>query len=163
MGRCDPEAVAAGYVGALCLPRGMSHSVLHTQPDRIHRPDTTVMEQTTVDELAAIQALWPAFERLVGLRGRKMYARVDEHLNTYTVCTPVKDDDSPEALGLQVGTLPGGWYLRGRLVGDPPEVYDRIAEGMAELAATMPTDPTRPLVEFYRRHDQVDLWLPIRR
>jgi hypothetical protein len=32
---------------------------------------------------------------------------------------------------------------------------------MAELEAMVVADPTRPLVEFYRRRDEIDLWLPI--
>jgi hypothetical protein len=90
-----------------------------------------------------------------------MFALIDTGANSYTVCTPVKDGDDPDRLGLQVGTLPGGWYLRGRIVGEPPEVYEHIGDGMTELEAMMPADPTRPLVEFYRRRDQIDLWLPI--
>lgn len=120
------------------------------------------MQRTTVDELPSIQQLWPPFERLVGLRGRKTYARIDEHQNTYTVCTPVKENDDPDHLGLQLGTLAGGWYLRGHLVGDPPGLYGLIADGMAELQAMAPADGLRPLVEFYRRHNRIELWLPIR-
>jgi hypothetical protein len=140
----------------------MTSSVFVAPPDRIQRLDITVMQQATVDELTHIQQLWPSFEQVVGLRGRKMYAQIDERRNTYTVCTPVKDHDRPDRLGLQLGTLAGGWYLRGRLVGDPAQIYVQIADGMAELRATLPADDARPLVEFYRRHDQIELWLPIR-
>jgi len=119
------------------------------------------MQLTTVDDLEHIRAIWPPFEQTVGLRGRKMYAMIDTNLNTYTVCTPVRDDDRPELLGLQPGTLPGGWYLRARLIGDPPAIYDKIAEGMAELEAGAPRDASRPLVEYYRRRDQVDLCVPV--
>jgi hypothetical protein len=140
----------------------MDPTVFAAPPDRIHREgDVTVMQQSTVDDLAHIQQVWPLFEHLVGLRGRKMFALIDTAAHSYTVCTPVKDDDDPDRLGLQVGTLPGGWYLRGRIVGEPPQVYEHIADGMAELEAMMPADPTRPLVEFYRRRDEIDLWLPI--
>ncbi|NGO13816.1 GyrI-like domain-containing protein [Streptomyces sp. HC44] len=120
------------------------------------------MQQATVDELTRIQQLWPSFEELVGLRGRKMYAQVDERRNTYTVCTPVKEDDRPDGLGLELGTLAGGSYLRGRLVGDPAQTYGQIAAGMAELKGMLRADDDRPLVEFYRRHDQIELWVPIR-
>jgi hypothetical protein len=141
----------------------MGSSVFVSLPDRMHRDgDVTVMQQTTVDDLAHIQQVWPPFEQLVGLRGRKMFALIDADANSYTVCTPVKDGDDPASLGLQVGPLRGGWYLRGRLVGEPPAVYEHIADGMGELEAMMVTDPTRPLVEFYRRHDEIDLWLPIK-
>jgi hypothetical protein len=119
------------------------------------------MLRSTVDDLIHIQAIWPSFEQLVGVRGRKMYALVDERIGTYSVCTPLRDNDQPDDLGLELGTLPGGWYLRGRLVGEPPGLYRHIADGMQELKAAMPADDTRPLVEFYRRHNEIDLWLPI--
>jgi hypothetical protein len=139
----------------------MTDSVLSTKPDRIQRVDVTVMQQTTVDDLAHIQAAWPSFERLVGMRGRKMYAYVYERANTYTVCTPIRDDDPVDHYGLQRGTLPGGWYLRGCIVGEPPEVYERIMPGMQELKTSTVVDDARPLVEYYRRHDQIELWVPL--
>lgn len=138
----------------------MTTSVLTTPPTRIRRPDVAVVEQTAADELPAIQALWPAFERVVGLRGRKMFARVDERAGTYTVCTPVQPGD--EELGLTTGVLPGGWYLRGHLIGNPDAVYGRIAGGMAELRQAASVDEGRPLVEFYRRHGHIELWVPMR-
>jgi hypothetical protein len=139
----------------------MSGSVLVRPPDRVERPDVTVMERTTLDDLAHIQDLWASFEELVGRHGRRMYARVDTDAGTYTTCTPVRDGDDAAALGLTVGTLRGGRYLRGRLVGEPPGVYALIAPGMDELLAFAPRDPTRPLVEFYRRRDEIDLWVPV--
>ena len=139
----------------------MDSSVLVRPPDRIERADVTVMERSTLDDLAHIQELWAWFEELVGLHGRKMYARVDTDAGTYTTCTPVRDGDDAVAVGLSVGTLPGGRYLRGRLVGEPPGVYALIAPGMDELLAVAPRDPTRPLVEFYRRRDEIDLWVPV--
>ena len=139
----------------------MTTSVLHAPPKRIHRPDVTVMEQATADELPEIQKLWPSFERLVGLRGRKMYGRADVKANTYTVCTPIKDDDRPDELGLRTGVLPGGWYLRGDLVGEPPGIFEKIGPGMAELEGAGPVDHGRPLVEFYRRNDIIELWVPV--
>ncbi|MGO1051448.1 GyrI-like domain-containing protein [Crossiella sp. CA198] len=140
----------------------MATSVLHAPPTRVHREDLAVLEQTAADELPAIQQLWPAFERLVGLRGRKMYTRIDERAGTYTVCTPVKPEDRPDQLGLRTGILAGGWYLRGSLVGEPDRTYPHIGDGMAELKAGRPVDESRPLVEFYRRHGHIELWLPIR-
>jgi hypothetical protein len=90
-----------------------------------------------------------------------MYAYADLRLNTYTVCTPVREDDDPESFGLETATLAGGTYLRGRLVGEPSVIYAFIGPGMHELQAMGNLDTDRPLVEFYRRHDQVELWVPI--
>jgi hypothetical protein len=131
-----------------------------TLPDRIVRQDVEVMECSTVDDLPYIQEIWPLFERLVGLRGRKMYARAYGRLSTHTVCTPIKPDDDPEILGLAKGTLPGGAYLRGRLTGEPSWIYPRIGLAVRELESHVEVDPDRPVVEFYRRHDQVELWIP---
>jgi hypothetical protein len=32
---------------------------------------------------------------------------------------------------------------------------------MTELKSIAPLDETRPLIEFYRRHDQIDLLVPV--
>lgn len=91
-----------------------------------------------------------------------MYARAVERSTTYTVCTPIKDGDDPERYGLHTGVLPGGPYLRGRLEGEPPDVYERISPGMRELRDLVEIDESRPFIEFYRRHDQIELWVPLR-
>jgi hypothetical protein len=95
--------------------------------------------------LPAIQQLWPRFEGLVGLRGRRMYAMVDTRAGTYAACTPVKESDDPARLGLHTGELPGGWYLRARITGDPPGVYERIGaasqKGPSCVTVSILTDP----------------------
>jgi len=133
-----------------------------SEPTRTLQASMTVMLERTRDELPAIQQLWPRFERLVGLRGRRMYAMVDIRAGTYAACTPVRADDNPDSLGLDTAELPGRWYLRARITGDPPGLYERIAPAMQALVAlASPADPDRPLVEYYRRHDQIELWVPV--
>ena len=139
----------------------MASSAFTKPPDRFSRSELIVMQQTVPDELAHIQKLWPTFETRVGLRGRKMYAYVDLLNNTYTACTPVREGDEPATLGLQVGRLPGGSFLRGVLVGDPPQLYERIGEAMTELQNAADADHSRPVVEFYRRHTEIELWMPV--
>ena len=137
-------------------------SVLAGPPDLLHRHDVAVMLSSTQDEPAAIRQLWLWFEDLVGLRGRHMYAAIDQVAGTYTTCTPVRPGDDPDALGLQRGVLAGGPYRRGRLRGEPPEVYAQIGPAMDEVAGAGPVDPARPWVEFYRRRDEIELWVPVR-
>jgi hypothetical protein len=136
-------------------------SLFASRPDLISRPAVVVMQATCQDELAEIQALWPWFEERVGLQGRKMYAAADPLAGTYTTCTPVRAGDDPAALGLAVGDLGGGLFRRGRLRGVPPELYASIGPGFEELEAAGRVDRARPLVEFYKRHDEVELWLPV--
>jgi len=90
-----------------------------------------------------------------------MYAMVDIREGTYAACTPVKENDDPASLGLDIAELPGGWYLRARLVGRPPALYERIGPAMQALRALAEdADASRPLVEHYRRHDEFELRVP---
>jgi hypothetical protein len=49
-------------------------TIFDTRPARTLKAGVAVMLERTRDELAEIQQLWPRFEDLVGLRGRRMYA-----------------------------------------------------------------------------------------
>ncbi len=136
-------------------------SVFTRPPDLIARDTVKVMIATCADELSAIQQLWPRFEELVGLRGRKMYGAADIAAGTYSTCTPLRPEDDPQELGLELGELAGGRFRRGRLVGEPPELYVQIGPGFQELDSAGMVDPRRPLVEFYKRRDEVELWVPV--
>jgi hypothetical protein len=138
-------------------------TLLDAAPSRIQRDDVAVMLRRAKDKIADIQRLWPEFEELVGVRGRRMYAMVDTTLDSYATCTPIRPDDDPVTLGLETGTLPGGAYLRGRLSGPAPAIYQHIGPGMQELVSLIggDLDTTRPLVEFYRRHNRIDLLVPV--
>jgi len=124
----------------------------------IDRDDIEVLEHTVADEVTAMSEAWDWFENLVGLKGRRMFARIDETAGTYTVCTPRKPGD---AFDLNVGVLPGGRYRRTVLEGEPPALYGRIGPAMEELKALGPWDSSRPLIEFYRRHTVIELWVPV--
>jgi len=140
----------------------MAGVIFDSQPARILKADVRVMLERTRDELPAMQQLWPRFERLVGLRGRRMYAMVDIRAGTYAACTPAREGDDPARLGLGSATLPGGWYLRARITGEPPGLYERIGPAMQALEAlAAPADPGRPLIEYYRRQDEIELWVPV--
>ena len=105
--------------------------MLNSRPARALKPGLAVMAERTSDELPAIQELWPRFERLVGLRGRRMYAMITA--GTYTACTPIREEDDPASLGLTRAVLPGGWYLPARITGHPPGLYALFAPAMQAL------------------------------
>jgi len=119
------------------------------------------------DEQSAITAAWTELEHAVGsLRGRKFYgvfydeALLDSHAECHA-CVQVGDDDDPVKLGFETGTIPGGRYARVRLEGEPPAVYGLIAPTFEQLGKRSKRDSRRPDVEFYRRHDVIDLLLPV--
>ena len=59
----------------------------------------------------------------------------------------------PGGLGLPTWAIPGGRYVRARIRGEPPAVYDRIGPAFEELQRAGQRDAERPAVEFYRRFD----------
>ena len=75
----------------------------------------------------------------------------------------VRTEDGPATikLGLESGRLPGGRYLRTRLHGEPPQVYERIGPTFEALVQTTRPDESRPSIEHYRRRDEIDLLLPV--
>ena len=129
--------------------------------DRVERAEIAVMFLRAEDEPERIQRAWERLETLVELRGRKFFGTFDVSTHEYRACVQLRAGDDPAALGLESGALPGGRYLRTRLRGEPPEVYERIAPTFAALAEAARPDATRPSIEFYRRRDEIDLLLPI--
>ena len=127
----------------------------------VERESTQVMFLRTQDEAVAIQRAWERLEAMVGLRGRRFLGAFDASSGEYRVCVQVREGDDPEALGLESGSLPGGRYLRARLRGEPPGVYERIAPTFAALESVARPDTTRPNIELYRRRDEIDLLLPV--
>jgi hypothetical protein len=125
----------------------------------IERDETQVMFKRVADEPDAIRRGMAEVEELVGLRGRKYYGAFDD--GEYRVCVQLHEGDDPQALGLEVGTLPGGRYARLRLTGEPPAVYDLIGPTFERLAERPDRDRSRPGIEFYRRRDVIDLLLPV--
>jgi hypothetical protein len=131
--------------------------------DLLNRDETPVMFRRARDEPDAIRRAWAELEAAVGsLRGRKFFGAFEPATGEYRACAQLRHDDDPDSLGLEIGTLPGGPYLRARLQGEPPEIYERIAPTFDELVARAPCDETRPSIEFYRSRDVIDLLLPVR-
>ena len=132
-------------------------------PVIVERDEISVMFRRTTDDQEAITRTWAEVEAAVGsLRGRKFYEAFDTMTSEYWVCVQLQERDDPVALGLEEGTLPGGRYARERLEGDPPAVYGLIKPTFDRLAEQRSDeDLSRPSIEFYRRHDVIDLLLPV--
>ena len=120
------------------------------------------MFKRVTDDQAGITRGWAELEAAVGsLRGRKFYGAFGAPSGEYRVCVQLRQDDQPDVLGLDVGTLPGGRYLRVTLRGEPPAVYAFIAPTFERLSKRADSDVSRPGIEFYRRRDTIDLLLPV--
>lgn len=80
---------------------------------------------------------------------------------TYSVCAVLRPSDDPSEFGAERGALPGGPYARVRLHGEPPGVYEEIGPTAERLAQRPDHGHTRPTLEYYRRHDLVDVLVPV--
>jgi hypothetical protein len=129
----------------------------------VEREDVRVIFMRASDDTSpTIQRAWATFEVAVGLKGRRFFGAFDNRTQEYRVCTPLKEDDDPDAFGCEVGILPGGTYLRARLHGEPPAVYQQIPSTFQEMTMQTAVDASRPSIEFYRSRNEIDLLLPVR-
>lgn len=126
----------------------------------VEREEIAVQFVRVPDGLEHIRRAWDELEAVVDLRGRRFYGAFDPVANDYRACVEVREGEEPVP-GLESGTLPGGRYLRARLRGEPPALYERIGPTFDELARERKPDETRPSLEWYRRRDEIDALLPI--
>lgn len=102
-----------------------------------------------------------AFEQLeVGLdslRGRKFYGVVEA--GEYRACVAVRPKD-PDA-HFPVYRIPGGRYFCHRLA-DFLSDAGRIGQLVEEMVHRSDFDSSRPVVEFYRGHDQLSIRVPVK-
>ncbi len=126
----------------------------------VEREEIAVQFVRVADGLDEITRAWNELEAVVPLRGRHFYGAFDPLADDYRACVEVRQDGELVA-GLESGTLPGGRYMRARLRGDPPGIYEQIKPTFDALVAQHPPDESRPSLEHYRRHDEIDLLLPI--
>ena len=129
----------------------------------VTREDTLALSRDVPLDIAAIREAWPAFESgFDSLQGRRMMGLVENRAGTYRLCTERLPRDVENPLGLDETTIPGGPYLRLRLIGEPPGVYGQIAAAFDELFEHADHDASRPLIEFYRREGEVDCLVPVK-
>ena len=124
----------------------------------VERDAVPVMFKRVADEEDAIGQGISDVEAVIGsLRDRKCYGAFAD--GEYRVCVQIREGDDPTVLGLEAGELPGGRYARVRLKGS--EVSRLTTPTFERLAQRPDHDPSRPGIEFYRRHDVIELLLPI--
>jgi DNA gyrase inhibitor GyrI len=133
---------------------------------RVEREDTPVMfvgaeGDPQIVSGAAQRAFSDLESRLGTLRGRRFFGVFKPASSEYLACVQTRGGDDADALGLQQTVIPGGAYLRATITGQPPAVYAQIGPAFEELEKQQAPDVTRPLIEFYRRHNEIDLLVPV--
>jgi hypothetical protein len=104
--------------------------------------------------------------KLPTLKGRKFYGafRLLEESEEYFACVERIASDDPTRMGLDVGTLPGGLYVR-RKLNDWERIIasGKLGEHFQELIRTHEFDQSRPEIEYYRSMSELHLLLPVLR
>jgi DNA gyrase inhibitor GyrI len=78
----------------------------------------------------------------------------------YRSCVAITDEKEAETLGLPTAMIPGGKYVREKVV-DYRSRVEVIAETFEAMAKECNADRSRPEVEFYKSQSEIVLLLPI--
>lgn len=98
---------------------------------------------------------------LKDLHGRKFYGVVYSDLY-YWAAVAVKEDDNPENIGLKVGEIPGGEYVKKRIWNWVEHIHE-IKSVFENMAKENKEDTSRPRIEFYQGEEEyMVLWLPVK-
>ncbi|HOA27271.1 hypothetical protein [Tessaracoccus lacteus] len=130
--------------------------------DVIELDDTPALSRDVTLNIATIQAAWPDFESSFdSLQGRRMMGLFYGENEIYRLSSTRLGRDHDNPLGLDETVIPGGSYLRLRLRGTAPSIYENIAPAFDALFEHADHDPGRPHIEYYRREGEVDCLVPV--
>jgi len=115
---------------------------------------TSVGDPSTSDAFARL-------EQIVPLKGNRFFATFDIRTREYRACVALKAGETAARYGLPEGLLPGGTYARARLAGAFAEIVGRIGSTFEEMRREHPRDPARLPIEYYKRHTEIVLFLPV--
>ncbi len=96
--------------------------------------------------------------KLGSLKGRRFYGTFKS--GQYRACVARRPEDNPQALGLNAWVIPGGKYVREKLLNWRSRIPE-IGERFVALARAYLEDPNRPSLEYYRSQSELHLLLPI--
>jgi len=110
------------------------------------------------------EAMHQLESRLPTLKGRKFYGTFRELPDgeEYFACVERIDTDDPERMGLEVGVIAGGLYLRRRLGGWQEIIAaGKLGEQFQDMLRTCNPDRSRTSIEFYRSMAEMHLLEPV--
>lgn len=128
---------------------------------RVERAEIPVMAVEVKDGSSEIGQGWDRLESVLGsLRGRRFIGAFDDS-GVYRCCVQIRDGDDPAHLGLHATAIPGGLYLCATVRGPQPAAYAFLTPAFDELQRSADRDRARPSLEYYRRHDRIDVLMPV--
>jgi hypothetical protein len=102
--------------------------------------------------------------RLPSLRGRHFYGtiRILPEGEEYFACVETAPGDDPASLGLEAGKIPGGLYVRRKILNwESVIAAGKLPEIGKEMVETYRVDRSRPELEFYRSKSELHILIPV--
>lgn len=115
---------------------------------------TSVGDPSTSDAFARL-------EQIVPLKGNRFYATFDITTKEYRACVALRPEETAAQYGLPEGVLAGGSYASAKLAGAFADIVRRIAPTFQQMRQQHSRDPARLPIEFYKRHCEIVLYLPV--
>ena len=112
------------------------------------------------DGLEHIRRAWDELEAVVALRGRHFYGAFDPVADDYRACVEVREGDEL-VTGSSPGRCPAAAISAPGCAASRPLSTSGSGRPSTSWHDTATPDESRPSLEHYRRHDEIDLLLPI--
>lgn len=100
-------------------------------------------------------------EKIVPLQGNKFYGVFYPGTSEYRACAQITDPKLFAKYGLPTMTIEGGKYAYEKIEGPYEEIVVQIPSVFQRLKQSNIVDETRPSIEFYKRHTEFILMLPV--
>jgi hypothetical protein len=100
-------------------------------------------------------------EQVVPLKGNRFYATFDPKTKEYRACVALRNGEGGSRYGLPECVLDGGAYATAKLKGEYGDIVKQIARTFEHLRKEHVRDVRRPSIEFYKRHTEIVLYLPV--
>ena len=103
--------------------------------------------------------------RLATIKGRKFYGvfrLLPNGEEEYYACVEISETDDPEKLSLETGTIPGGLYVRRKVMNWEQVIRNgQLPSIINDLASGKEIDTQRPTIEYYRSNVELQLLVPV--
>lgn len=142
-----------------------ARSYIGTMDTYVERQDVKVLRvRADMRGGGPSEAMQRLESKLPGLKGRKFYGafRLLPEGEEYFACVERTASDDPAAMGLEAGRIPGGSYVRRKVLHWEKVIADgRLGPIFGEMVDHYDVDRSRPEIEFYRSMTELHLLVPV--
>jgi len=126
-----------------------------------------VFSKDVINQLTVIKEEWVRFENsFTSLKGRKLMglAYGEPGNGIYRLCSTILPSDPIGEVTHEVKKVPGGYYLRHRITGTLPQLYDNIGTAFQLVFDNHIEiiDWERPTIEYYKSKVVIDCLVPVK-